>query len=288
MLRRLIGEDIEIVGKVGRGLRRVKVDPSLVEQVIVNLAVNARDAMPRGGTLVLETRDVELDEGYARLHAETRPGPYVMLAVSDTGHGMDEATLARMFEPFFTTKEPGKGTGLGLATVYGIVKQSGGSISAYSEPGRGTTFKVYLPSAEGEVEAASPTVTAAPPRGAETILLVEDEPALREVVREMLEEAGYTLLEASGLGDALDHMRSGGEKAHLLLTDVVLPGGSGRDIAERVREMKPDIRVLYMSGYTDGAIAHHGVIDEGVAFINKPFSGDALLRKVRQTLDARP
>ena len=288
LLRRLIGEDIELRTISVPGLWRVKADPGQIEQVIVNLAVNARDAMSRGGQLTIETANAPLDEAYARLHTAVRPGPHVMLAVSDTGTGMDEATRARIFEPFFTTKEPGKGTGLGLATVYGIVKQSGGNIWVYSELGRGTTFKLYLPVAEGagEGEPAEPPPER-PVGGSETILVVEDEESLREVVRESLQVFGYTLLEARHGGEALLIAERHAGPIHLLLTDVVMPTMNGAELARRLAPLRPEMDVLYVSGYTDEAIVHHGVLEPGMAFLQKPFSPDQIVRKVREVLDAR-
>jgi PAS domain S-box-containing protein len=286
MLGRLIGEDIQII-TVLKAEGRVKADPGQIEQVVMNLAVNARDAMPRGGKLVLETDDVELDENYLPTHPGARPGPHVLLAVSDTGHGIDAETLTRIFEPFFTTKDQGKGTGLGLSTVYGIVKQSGGYIMVYSEPGRGSTFKVYLPRVEEEAEAVVAAVVPPEPseRASETILLVEDEKSLREMVREILEEGGYTVLEGGSPEEALAAARSHAGPIHLMLTDVVMPRMGGRDLAAELAALRPDMRVLYMSGYTDNAIVHHGVLDAGTHFLQKPFTTDALFRKVRAVLD---
>ena len=287
MLRRLIGEDLELVTVPAPDLGRVKADPSQLEQVIVNLAVNARDAMPQGGTLTIETGNVELDEAYTRRHPGANAGRFVMLAVSDTGHGMDAAVKARIFEPFFTTKDPGKGTGLGLATVFGIVKQSGGSIGVYSEPGQGTTFKVYLPRVD---EAVDRTATAAAPtlgRGSETILLVEDDDEVRALTRETLDGHGYAVIPA---GDPVEALRLAGSHSgpiHLLVTDVVLPQLSGRGLAERLAPEHRDLRVLYMSGYTDDAIVRHGMLEEGTAFLQKPFTPHTLLRKVREVLDRR-
>ena len=287
MLRRLIGEDVQIQTRFAEDLWQVKADPGQVEQVIVNLAVNARDAMPKGGQLTLETANTALDAAYARAHTYVRPGPYVMLAVSDTGHGMDAGTQSRIFEPFFTTKEPGKGTGLGLATVFGIVKQSGGHINVYSEPGRGSTFKVYLPRIDEvatKEEAATPPPP--PPTGTETILLVEDAEALRVMIREILESGGYTVVDASNPDEALARAQAYRGSLHLMLTDVVLPHMSGPDLAASLARVLPEMRVLYMSGYAADAIGNHGVLEPGTFFIQKPFTADDLLRKLRAVLDA--
>jgi hypothetical protein len=287
MLRRLISENVQIVTVFGSNLGHVKVDPGQVEQIIINLAVNARDAMPRGGKLIIETDNVDLDESYVRSHPGAREGPHVLLAVSDTGTGMDAKTLSHVFEPFFTTKELGKGTGLGLATVYGIVKQSGGYIQAYSEPGRGTTFKVYLPRVQQEADVA-PSVSAEPARGGgETILLAEDEASLRLIVREMLQDAGYTVLDAADPEGAVAVARDHPGPIHLVVTDVVMPRVSGRELAESLEALRPGIAVLYMSGYTDEAIAHQGVLAAGVQFLEKPFTTESLLRKVRLVLDEK-
>jgi CheY-like chemotaxis protein len=249
--------------------------------------VHARDAKPRGGKLTIETANVILDAGYTRAHPDVKPGPYVMIAVSDTGVGMDSETRSRIFEPFFTTKGLGKGTGLGLSTVYGIVKQSQGHMWVYSEPGQGATFKVYLPL---HTEGAEPEVAAPParvvPRGWETILAVEDEESLLNLVAEILKEAGYNVIPAQGPKDALRVLLEHRDSIHMLLTDVVMPGMSGRALADLVVRERPGIRVLYMSGYTDNAIVHHGVLDPGVTFIQKPFTPDALIKKVREVLDA--
>jgi len=287
MLRRLIGEDIELITTGREALGRVTADPGQIEQVIMNLAVNARDAMPQGGKLVIETADVELDEAYSRAHVAVTPGSYVMLAVSDTGTGMDAETLSHIFEPFFTTKEKGRGTGLGLATVYGIVKQSGGNIWVYSEPGKGTAFKIYLPRVEEAMETAQVLrAPCAPPQGSETVLLVEDEESVRSLVRGLLEKGGYTILEASWPADALVTCRQHEGPIHLLLTDVVMPQMSGPELADRLQIMRPETRVLYMSGYTGDAIVHYGVLERGVPLVEKPFTPDLLARKVREVLDA--
>ena len=287
MLQRLIGEDIDLVTVPAPGLGGVLADPGQIEQGIMNLVVNARDAMPQGGKLTIETANVELDEAYARQHGPVQPGPYVMLAVSDTGCGMDAETQARIFEPFFTTKEVGKGTGLGLSTVYGIVKQSSGDIWVYSEPGRGTTFKIYLPWVEGAVDTVEPGVAPARDvRGSETILLVEDDVGIRRLVRQVLAERGYWVLEAIHGTHAIQISEQHTVPIHLLVTDVVMPGMSGRELAEHLKPSRPNMKVLFMSGYTDKAIVHHGELDPGTAFLQKPFTPDALARKVREVLDA--
>ena len=286
MLQRLLGEDIELITRLSPALGRVKADPGQLEQVITNLAVNARDAMRRGGRLTIETANVDLTEAYAMQHADVQPGPHVMLAVSDTGVGMDRETQARLFEPFFTTKAMGHGTGLGLATVYGIVKQSGGHIWVYSEPERGTTFKVYLPRVDEAVaETAQPSGAPGVARGSETVLLVEDEETVRKLVRDVITRGGYTVMECRNADEAEFMSGNFGGPIHLLITDVVMPGRSGRELAARIASQRPAVKVLYMSGYTDNAIAHHGVIDPGVAFLEKPFTPEQLLRKARQVLD---
>jgi two-component system cell cycle sensor histidine kinase/response regulator CckA len=286
MLRRLIGEDIELITAVGTEPELVKADRGQLEQVIVNLAVNARDAMPRGGKLILETASVDLDEAYAATRPDARAGPHVMLAISDTGHGMDAATLSSIFEPFFTTKEQGKGTGLGLAMVHGIVRQSGGHVTVYSEVGRGTTFKVYIPRYQGEGAPAAAEAAPAASGGDETILLVEDEPSLRKMIAELLASNGYEVLIAGTLDEALAAADAHHGPLGLILTDVILPGRSGREIAEAVRAARPEAAVLFTSGYTDDAISHQGVLEAGVHFLAKPFMTDQLLRKVREVLDA--
>jgi PAS domain S-box-containing protein len=288
LLRRLIGEDIELITRTEPNLGKVKADPGQIEQVLLNLAVNARDAMPKGGRLTLETRSVELDEVYTRAHPEARPGPYAVVAVSDTGVGMDKATLARIFEPFFTTKEAGKGTGLGLATVYGIVKQSGGHLSVETEPGRGSRFEVYLPRAE-EVRrlGKSHQGVRGLPGGTETVLLVEDEEAVRSLTRSVLQRCGYTLLEAPDGVEALAVAQKYGECIDLLVTDVVMPRMGGRELAERLAVPHPAARVLFLSGYTDDAVVRHGVQEAEVAFLQKPFTPSALATKVREVLDSQ-
>ena len=287
MLQRLIGEDIDLVAALTTGLGRVKADPGQIEQVILNLAVNARDAMPQGGKMTVETADVELDDNYVRTHVGAKPGRYVMLAVNDTGCGMDAETQKRIFEPFFTTKEQGKGTGLGLATVYGIVKQSGGSIWVYSEVGRGTAFKVYLPRVEEEPDTVLPSaVRAASLKGTETILLVEDDEPLRKLTLSILRHGGYHVLEASSREEALQLCGQHQGPIHLMLTDVVMPGMSGQETAKQLALIRPDMKVLHMSGYTNDAVVRHGVLEQSVAFLQKPFTTHSLLRKVREVLDA--
>jgi PAS domain S-box-containing protein len=288
MLRRVIGEDVELVMHLPPGLGHVQADPGQIEQVIVNLAVNARDAMPQGGRLTLEAANVELDSGYANNHQGVLPGQYVMFAMSDTGIGMDAKTQARIFEPFFTTKEPGKGTGLGLSTVYGIVKQSGGYIWVYSEPGKGATFKVYLPRIDqpGEAMAPGEPGVAELPLASETILLVEDEKAVRSLAKEVLECRGYHVLETAGAMEALEVGERHKEHIHLLLTDVVMPQMGGRELAEQLGRLHPETKVLFMSGYADNAVVHHGLLDPGTALLQKPFTAQALARKLREVLDS--
>ena len=286
MLQRLIGEHVTIATTLDPSLGTVSADPTQLYQVIVNLAVNARDAMPGGGRIALSTANVEFDDADARRHPGLQPGRYVMLAVADTGTGMDALTQAHIFDPFFTTKEPGKGTGLGLSTVYGIVKQSGGYIQVDSQPGRGATFRIYLPRIEAP--APAPVVTPAPQapdRGTESIVIVEDEGELRALAQEVLEAQGYTVLSARDPEEALRLLDEFGGPIHLLLTDVVMPGMSGRELANRLAPGRPDMKVLYMSGYTDDAILHHGVLDPGLAFMPKPFTPAALASKVREVLD---
>jgi PAS domain S-box-containing protein len=289
MLRRVIGEDIELATDLQPTLGRVHADPGQLTQVLLNLAVNARDAMPTGGPLTIETRNVYLDASYARDHAEVRPGPHVLLAVSDTGHGMAPEVRARLFEPFFTTKEPGKGTGLGLATVYGIVQQSGGHVCVYSEPGVGSTFKVYLPRVErpGQPGTSYQGIRAAP-RGDETVLLVEDDEGVRSLVQRVLQDGGYHVLVAGSGREALHVCAQQGSPIHLLVTDVVMPEMGGRPLAEQLLGLHPELRVLYLSGYTDDAIIRHGVLVAEVHFLQKPFAPAALAQKVREVLDAPP
>ena len=287
MLRRLIGDDVAIVTVPGHDLGAVKADPGQIEQVIMNLAVNARDAMPSGGTLTLETENAELDDAYAREHPPTQPGRYVMLAVSDTGVGMTWDTQAHIFEPFFTTKEVGKGTGLGLSTVYGIVKMSGGYIWVYSEPDRGTTFKIYFPRVDQPAEEVrAERRPAGMQRGTETILLVEDNEQVRQLTSEVLEDSGYKVLLAASPEEALALCRGNHPDIQLLVTDVILPGMNGPQLAAQVKQISPRTRVLYVSGYTSNAIVHYGVLDAGLWFLAKPFSLSELVAKVRQVLDA--
>ncbi len=288
MLQRVIGEDLDLAMALTPDLGAVRADPGQLEQVLMNLVVNARDAMPDGGQVTIETAAVELDDAYAKTHSPVVPGPYVLLAVSDTGVGMDEATKNRIFEPFFTTKELGKGTGLGLATVYGIVKQSGGHVWVYSEPGRGTTFKIYLPRVTEPAEALHPVGAGAEVQGgSETILVVEDQADVRTVVRKVLERCGYSILEADRPSAALALADAARALPDLLITDVVMPELNGRELARQLEARWPGLKVLYLSGYTDDAIVRHGVLESGVSFLQKPFTPDTLARKVRQVLDSR-
>jgi two-component system cell cycle sensor histidine kinase/response regulator CckA len=287
LLRRLIREDVELTCVLDPELEPVLADPVQLEQVIVNLAVNARDAMPTGGKLTIETANVELDREYAASHFELEPGRYVQLAVSDTGVGMDAETQMRVFEPFFTTKGEGEGTGLGLATVFGIVTQSDGNVSVYSEPGRGTTFKVILPRAERHAAVSEEQrAPQAPPRGSETVLLVEDEDLVRDLERQVLEQCGYVVLEAGTPTRALEIAAGYPGPIHLLLTDVVMPEMSGRELVERLSPSRPEMKILYASGYADDAVVRHGVLEAEVAFLTKPFTPASLGAKVREVLDA--
>ena len=285
MLRRLIGEDVELTARLPIDLASVKADAGQIEQVIMNLVVNARDALPSGGKITIETANIHLDEAYARGHITVVPGPYVMLAVSDNGVGMAPEVQARIFEPFFTTKPKGRGTGLGLATVYGIVKQNGGNVWVYSEPGKGTTFKVYLPRTREAAESPTPGGPANTFEGDETILLVEDDDRVRRLAKEVLLRHGYFIIEASDAERALSAAAAHPRHIHLLLTDVVMPSMSGRVLAQTLTGRYPRLKVLFMSGYTDNAIVHHGVLEAGVAFIQKPFTPTTLARAVREALD---
>jgi len=285
LLTRVLREDIKLACTLATDAGMIRVDPGQLEQVIMNLAVNARDAMPGGGLLTIETANVDLDADYLRAHPMAKPGPYVMLAVTDTGMGMDAATQARIFEPFFTTKDVGKGTGLGLATVQGIVDQSGGFIWVYSEPDHGTVFKIYLPLVD-EAPSQDAVTGAADVRGTETILIAEDVPAVRAVTREMLQRYGYHVLEAADGLTALQVAADYKETIHLLLTDVVMPDLSGRDLAERFKTLRPAMKVVFMSGYTDDAVVRHGILQEGIAYLQKPFTPVSLAKKVRVVLDA--
>jgi PAS domain S-box-containing protein len=286
LLRRVIGADITLrVVRSSDGVL-VKVDPGQIEQVIMNLVVNARDAMPRGGKLTIEVSRADLGEEFAAAHRGIKPGAYMQLAVTDTGTGMSKEVQAQIFEPFFTTKEKGKGTGLGLSTVFGIVQQSGGTVWVYSEPGHGTTFKIYLPVAQDAAVTTTAPAPVARPRGSETILLVEDEPGVRAIARGILSRAGYKVLEAEDGATALRVFESTQEPIHLVLTDVVMPGMSGRELVEELAKREPGLKVLFMSGYTDDTVVHHGVLDRGFAFLQKPIMPDALGKKVREVLDA--
>ncbi|ODT04895.1 MAG: hypothetical protein ABS52_01715 [Gemmatimonadetes bacterium SCN 70-22] len=286
MLRRLIGEHVELVTELEPELWPVKVDPAQMEQVLVNLAVNARDALPGGGTVTIETAKVTLDEGYAATHADVAPGDYVMLAVSDNGSGIDPALLPMIFEPFFTTKPSGMGTGLGLATCYGIVRQAGGHIWAYSEPGQGATFKVYLPRAHGVPGEAAPAATMGQVRGDETVLLVEDDASVRAIAARALRAHGFTVLEAGDGVQALEVARGYGGEIHVVVTDVVMPRMGGKELAARLAEERPRTRVLFASGYTRNAIVHQGVLEVGRNFLQKPYVPATLAQKVREVLDA--
>jgi PAS domain S-box-containing protein len=288
MLRRLIGEDVELTTELSPSLHLVKADESQIDQIIMNLAVNARDAMPKGGKLVIKTRNIEIGEDFTRSRSyPMNAGPYVLLSVSDTGFGMNAQTLARVFEPFFTTKEKGKGTGLGLSTVYGVVKQSGGYIEVSSEVGLGTTFEIYLPRAEASLsEMKSHAAEESNQNGSETILLVEDESSLKTLTRNLLEMSGYTILEAKSSLDALAISQQHKEAIHLLLTDIVMPGMNGRELSEQLMSLRPEIKTLYMSGYTGQTYAGQGTLAPGTHFLQKPFTRDSLTRKVRETLDA--
>jgi PAS domain S-box-containing protein len=286
MLTRLLGEDIELVMRYESSLSLVRVDPGQIDQVVMNLCLNARDAMPNGGKLTVETSDVVLDESYAAKHFDVTTGPYVMLAVSDTGCGMDQETQSHIFEPFFTTKGPGKGTGLGLSTVFGIVRQSNGHIWVYSEPGKGSSFKIYLPRAAGQEIDLEEFVVPMTLDGTETILLVEDQDEVRRVAREILVRRGYQVIAAQSAGEALLASERHPSIIHLLLTDVIMPQMSGRELAQRLLPLRPEMKVLYMSGYTDNAIVYHGILDSGLPYVQKPLVPETLARRVREVLDS--
>jgi CheY-like chemotaxis protein len=284
MLRRLLGEDIQLALDLQPDVNNIKADPTQIEQAIVNLAVNARDAMPTGGRIFIETANVNLDETYARTHLGVKPGDFVMIAMTDSGHGMDAATKQKIFEPFFTTKEQGKGTGLGLATVYGMIKQSGGDIWVYSEPNKGTTFKLYFPQATEAAAERSDGHSGGPTRsGNETVLVVEDEKPVRDLTVRMLQQLGYKVLSAASGAEALEISSSFSGKIALLLTDVVMPQMSGRQVADALLGTRPDLKVLYLSGYTENTVIHHGV-GSGVEFLPKPFSRETLSKKLAEMI----
>jgi PAS domain S-box-containing protein len=288
MLRRLIGEDIALDLALAEDLPPVLFDPGQLDQVIINLAVNSRDAMPKGGKLLIETSAVELDKAYAAAHTGASPGEYVLLAVTDTGCGMDKETAEKIFEPFFTTKEKGKGTGLGLSTVYGIVKQSGGNIWVYSEPGKGTTFKIYLPQTEEKQKTREKIVASQEISGGEHILVVEDEESVRNLIKSALTRLGYSVTLAANGGEALLLVEEKGLKPDLVITDVVMPNMGGKELIDRLRRTYPGLGALFMSGYTDNAIVHHGVLDQDTPFIQKPFTLQELGRKVHEVLASKP
>ncbi len=287
MLRRLIGEDIELSWLPGAGIGAVLMDPAQIDQVLANLCVNARDAITDVGTIAIETADAHVDEAWSSQHRDAIPGDYVLLTVSDTGSGMDQQTLSAIFEPFFTTKEMGKGTGLGLATVYGIVKQNDGFITVSSEPGRGTQFCVYLPRCGGRTETPpdTPASTGPAAQGAETILLVEDEPAIQQMAKAMLERLGYTVLTTTSPTEAIRLADAHAGDIDLLMTDVIMPEMNGRDLATDLLALYPDIKCLFMSGYAADVIAPHGVLEPGVHFVQKPFSVDIVAARIREVLD---
>ncbi len=288
MLQRIIGEDIELRTFLNEDLGNIKADPSQIEQVILNLIVNAKDAMPKGGKLTIETSNVELDEGYAQKHIGANPGPHVMLSITDTGQGMTQEIKERIFEPFFTTKERGKGTGLGLSTVYGIVKQSEGNIWVYSEPEKGTTFKIYFPIVKEDAEIIEEKITTHEiPGGNETIIVVEDEEPVRKLAFRILEKKGYNVLEAKDGEEAIFICKNYDKPIHLILTDVVMPRMSGKELVERLKFIHPEVKSLFMSGYTDNAIATHGILEEGIKYLQKPFTIEGLLRKVRDVLNKK-
>jgi nitrogen-specific signal transduction histidine kinase len=284
MLGRLIGEDVTVAVKLASAPVPVKADRGQIEQIVLNLAVNARDAMPKGGTLTIEAANIDIDQHNAKTHVSVEPGSYVVLSVTDTGTGMTPQVQARLFEPFFTTKERGKGTGLGLATVQGIVTRSGGSVGVYSEVGKGTSLKVYFPRADAEEMpvAAPPQVRAA--SGVQTVLVVEDERGLRALAKRLLEREGYTVLAAANAEEAVQ-LFDANASIDLVLTDVIMPGASGPELTRRLLEQRAALKVIYMSGYTDDAIVQHGILKPGIAFLNKPFTSETLGRKIREVLD---
>jgi two-component system, cell cycle sensor histidine kinase and response regulator CckA len=284
MLRRLIGEDVDLIVRLNPTLATVRADPGQIEQIIINLVVNARDAMPEGGRITIETGVADLGDEYAHAHLGVQPGRYVCISVTDTGCGMAQSTQSHIFEPFFTTKEVGKGTGLGLSTIYGIVKQNNGSIWVYSEPGKGSAFKIYLPAVDEQPQAEPSGGRVALERGDETILLVEDEPGLRDMAQELLKGQGYTVLPAADSHEAMRICTGHAGPVHLLLTDVVLPTASGHELARRLLRLRSQIRVLFMSGYPAETV-QRGLVEPGAVFLEKPFTPDALARKVRQALD---
>jgi two-component system cell cycle sensor histidine kinase/response regulator CckA len=284
MLRRLIGEDIELTLKLDEEVGNIRSDPSHIEQAIVNLAVNSRDAMPDGGRILIETANAHLDENYARTHLGVKPGDFVMVAVSDTGHGMDAETRVRIFEPFFTTKEQGKGTGLGLATVYGMVKQNGGDIWVYSEPGAGTTFKLYFPRVSEPADVSNKQKVDLERAGGEMLLLVEDEKSVRELTVRMLQRLGYEVLAAASGEEALQQSAAHAGRIAMMITDVVMPGMNGPQVAAALRASRPEMKVLFLSGYTENSVVYHGVLEAGLDFLPKPFSREALAQKIREML----
>jgi CheY-like chemotaxis protein len=285
LLRRLLGEDITLATALDPRIGGILADPGHIEQIVMNLAVNSRDAMPDGGKLLIETGNAELDDSYARRHSGVAAGSYVMLAVSDTGSGMDEETQAHMFEPFFTTKPMGKGTGLGLSTVFGIVQQAGGSVWVYSELGKGTTFKIYFPRVAQATDKSAQTLRAGTPAGTETVLIVEDEQAVRMLMASVLKRAGYTVLEAGNGTEALQVCEKAHSSIDLVVSDVVMPEMSGPDLLKRLKEFKPDIKVLFVSGYTANAMVEHAAFDSKTPFLQKPFTAAGLARKVRESID---
>jgi two-component system, cell cycle sensor histidine kinase and response regulator CckA len=286
MLRRLIGEDIELCIELSPGVGNVRADSGQIEQVLMNLAVNARDAMPRGGRLLIETSSLELDERSARRHVELKPGPYAVLTVADTGHGMDPQTLAHLFEPFFTTKDRDKGTGLGLSTVYAIVRQSGGHVEVASSPGQGSAFRIYLPRIEGLRDSSPPPVSRDRPGGNETILLVEDEEMVRKLAAELLRQSGYTVLDAQAGPEALQLGCGYPGPIHLLITDAIMPAMSGLQLVEQLVPLRPTLKVLYMSGHIDESLSERGLLQAGTALLRKPFRAHDLVQKVREILDS--